>query len=45
MNSAILGPFIEIMGIALTNFVKYLVAVIINLWPPDDVGNIFPMRS
>ena len=45
MNMAILGPFIEIMGIALTHFVKYSIVVIINLWPPDDVGQICPMRS
>jgi len=45
MNLTILGPFIEIMGIASTHFAKYLVATIINLWPPNDVGNIYPMRS
>lgn len=45
MNLAILGPFVEIMGIALTHFVKYSIAVIMNLWPLDDVGDIFSMRS
>ena len=45
MNSAILGPFVEIIGIALTHFVKYLVAVIMNLWPSNDVVDIYPMQS
>lgn len=45
MNSTILGPFVEIMGIASTHFIKYSVAVIIILWTPNDVGNICPIRS
>ena len=45
MNTTILGPFVEIIGIALTHLVKYLVVVIMNLWPPNDVGDIFPIRS
>ena len=45
MNSAILGPFMEIIGIASSHFVEYSVAVIMNLWSPNDVGDIFPIRS
>jgi len=45
MNSAILGSFVEIMGIDSTHFIKYSVDVIINLWPPDELGDICPMRS
>lgn len=45
MNSAILEPFVEIMGIVSTHFIKYLVVVVINLWPSNDVGDICPMRS
>ena len=45
MSSVILGPSVEIIGIASTHFIKYSVAIIINLWPLDDVGDIFPMRS
>lgn len=45
MNSAIRVPVVEIMGIASTHFVKYSVAVMMNLCPPEDVGVICPIRS
>ena len=34
-----------INGMALTHLVKYLVAVIINLWPLDEDRCISPIRS
>jgi len=45
MNFATFGPFIEIIGIALTHFVKYFVAIIIKFWAPKEVGDIYPIIS
>lgn len=45
MNSTIFGPFVEIVGIASMNFVKYFIGVIINLWPPKEIGEIWPIKS
>ena len=45
MNSTTFDPFVEIIGIASTYFVKYFMAVIINLYLLEKIGEIWPIKS
>jgi len=45
MNYSIFGPFIEIVGIGSTHFVKYSMVIIINLYPPKEIGDIWAIKS
>ena len=45
MNLEICLPVVKVRGTASTHLVKYSVAIMINLWPSEEGGEIALIRS